>query len=74
MGVQTSVGIWTPTPHNTCIIRWGNLLEEGGLIAWTATGEGSVDLLNNDQAFNILSDLHFYCHGRLNKEPLRKIH
>ena len=64
----------TDQPLKVAIMRWGNHLEEGGLIAWTITGEGSVDLLNNDQAFNILSDLHFYCHGReqhneqLNKE------
>ena len=47
------------------VLEWCDVLEEGGLIAWTTPDSTSIILLVNDeQMFNMLSDFHIYCHGR----------
>ena len=51
----------TEIPLKVAILKWGDNQEEGGLIAWT--GGSNVNLISD--VFSILSDLHIYCHGRL---------
>ena len=47
------------------MLKWGNVVEEGGLISWTTNDSASIIVLVNDeQMFNMLSDFHIYCHGR----------
>ena len=52
----------TAQPHKVAVMRLGNDLKEGGIIA--CTDEATVVPIIQDQVFNMLSDFHFYCHEK----------